>query len=64
MAAMASPHNSIYAPTFYRKRPEIKHIVRDCIPPLCFEGFNEFAAVKQPAQVRLHHYSYVHQPTR
>jgi hypothetical protein len=30
----ASPHNSIYAPTFYRKRPEIKHILRDCIPPI------------------------------
>jgi hypothetical protein len=30
----ASPHNSIYAPTFYRKRPEMKHILRDCIPPL------------------------------
>jgi hypothetical protein len=30
----ASPHNSIYAPTFYRKQPEIKHILRDCIPPI------------------------------
>jgi Rps23 Pro-64 3,4-dihydroxylase Tpa1-like proline 4-hydroxylase len=34
----ASPHNSIYAPTFYRKRPEIKHIVRDCIPPILLRG--------------------------
>lgn len=34
----ASPHNSIYAPTFYRKRSEIKHIVRDCIPPLLMRG--------------------------
>jgi hypothetical protein len=29
-----SPHNSIYAPSFYRKRLEVRHIVRDCIPPL------------------------------
>jgi hypothetical protein len=34
----ASPHNSIYAPTFYRKRPEIKHILRDCIPPILLRG--------------------------
>ncbi|HEY3990285.1 MAG TPA: 2OG-Fe(II) oxygenase [Acidobacteriaceae bacterium] len=33
-----NPHDSIYAPTFYRKRPEIKHIVRDCIPPLLLRG--------------------------
>jgi hypothetical protein len=32
------PHNSIYAPTFYRRRPEMKHIVRDCIPPLLMRG--------------------------
>jgi hypothetical protein len=36
--AISSPHNSIYAPTFYRKRPEIKHMVRDCIPPLLLRG--------------------------
>ena len=33
-----APHNSIYAPTFYRKRPEFKHMVRDCIPPILLRG--------------------------
>jgi hypothetical protein len=34
----SAPHNSIYAPTFYRKRPELKEIVFDCIPPLLLRG--------------------------
>jgi hypothetical protein len=36
--AKSAPHNSIYAPTFYRRRPEIRHIVRDCIPPIVLRG--------------------------
>ena len=31
-------HNSIYAPSFYRSQPELKHIVRDCIPPIILRG--------------------------
>jgi len=34
----AAPHNSIYAPTFYRSQTEMKRIVRDCIPPLLLRG--------------------------
>lgn len=30
----ALPHKSIYAPTFYRERPEIRDIVRGCITPI------------------------------
>ncbi len=37
----AAPHNSIYAPTFYRKGPELRHIVRDCIPPLLLRGIQK-----------------------
>ena len=61
----ASPHDSTYAPTFYRKRPEVKHILRDCIPPvdciapIAVRGSTNSRQVGNHGQVKYHHYSQI-----
>jgi 2OG-Fe(II) oxygenase superfamily len=55
----ASPHNSIYAPTFYRKRPEIKHILRDCIALIAARGSKISRQVGNQRQAKYHQYSQI-----